>query len=168
VLHNFQPTSASTGPPTCPLLPRLLLACREDLPAYAGPWPQRLFLAMGSDEYRGIQPAGKDVDKKQEQAARQWDEMLVAYCEELAELLGRQSLDASRLRWQVRVFDIRSMCWHAGMGKRGGGVEACLNVGQAWDACPSSVYISTRVLPVAACSLGYIDFPSPRGLHPNH
>ncbi|GAB4823020.1 hypothetical protein N2152v2_010066 [Parachlorella kessleri] len=64
---------------------------REDLPQYRGPWPQRIFLAMGSKEYSGIR----------QDPGPQWDRLLVGYCEELAELLTAKGLGSDRLQWQV-------------------------------------------------------------------
>jgi hypothetical protein len=65
--------------------------CREDLPQYSGPWPQRVFLAMGSKEYSGIR----------QEPGPNWDQLLVDYCEGLAGLLEEKGLDASRLLWEV-------------------------------------------------------------------
>lgn len=66
--------------------PRHAAPPREDLPAHAGPWPQRLFLGVGTAEY----------------ARPELDALLVDSCRQLAALLERRGLGADRLRLQVR------------------------------------------------------------------
>ena len=93
------PAMPGTLPGRPPLLTCLRIALprlprREDLQQYTGPWPQRMFLAMGSREYSGIR----------QEPGPQWDQLLVSYCTELAGLLESRGLDASRLKWQVSLF----------------------------------------------------------------
>ena len=80
---EYQPSTPL--PPTPP--------CRQDLAQYAGPWPRRTFLAMGSKEYSGIRAT----------PGPQWDDLLVGYCRQLADMLRSKGLDSSRLTWQVCV-----------------------------------------------------------------
>ena len=47
---------SSAGPPACSSQPP---ACREDLQHYEGPWPERVFLAMGDKEYSGTRKVGR-------------------------------------------------------------------------------------------------------------
>ncbi len=66
---------------------------REDLAAYKGPWPKRMFLGMGSREYSSTRP--------KEPATHKWDRLLVSYAVQLTRLLRGSGMDSSRLQWQV-------------------------------------------------------------------
>lgn len=91
-------------------------ACREDLPAYAGPWPQRVFLAMGSREFTGTRPQAAQA------GGARWDALLARYCEELAALLGEQGLGPDRLKWEVSC---PQGAWCARGWWKGGQVQVC-------------------------------------------
>ena len=95
----------ATHPAAC-LRARCHAPCREDLQQYSGPWPQHMFVGMGTAEFTGTR--GAEVAR----AGAKFDKLLVSYCKELAALLEQQGLDSRRLAWQVGA---------AGKGRRGGG-----------------------------------------------
>ncbi|KAG2497276.1 hypothetical protein HYH03_004860 [Edaphochlamys debaryana] len=66
---------------------------REELPVFKGPWPARVFLAMGTKEYTGIHP--KDPQPE-------FDASLVRYTRELAALLEDKGV-AKGTRLQVSI-----------------------------------------------------------------
>lgn len=68
---------------------------KEDVQQYEGPWPQRLFLAMGSKEFTGTRGAEAAA------TGAQYDRLLVGYCKQLAALLGSRGLGPDRLKWEI-------------------------------------------------------------------
>lgn len=71
--------------------------CRDDLPAYSGPWPQRVYLAMGSAEYSGT----RGGEASAASGGARFDTLLVGYCRQLAALLAAQGVGPDRLLWEV-------------------------------------------------------------------
>ena len=69
------------------------MLCREDVEGYEGPWPQRIYLAMGGKEYSGTRP----------EPGPKWDQLMVSYCGELAAVLQGKGLGEGRLEWEVRT-----------------------------------------------------------------
>lgn len=63
----------------------------QDIAQYSGEWPQRVFLAMGGQEYSGIRKV----------KGPQWDALLANYAARLAGMLSGAGLCAERLSWQV-------------------------------------------------------------------
>ena len=68
---------------------------REEVATHTGPWPDKMFVGMGTREFSGTRPGQPPAE------AAKWDALLVSYCRELAEMLAAAGLDGSRLKWQV-------------------------------------------------------------------
>lgn len=129
---------AQVALPPCPRR-----ACREDLASYSGPWPQRLFMAMGSREFTGTRPQAAQA------GGARWDALLARYCEELAALLGEQGLGSDRLKWEVSSRAARG--W--GAASRRPALRSCYQPASNCAACQVGCQPANwpACLPASAC-----------------